>query len=68
MTVIENELMAKELKELEQEHDDLNRLIDEVLQASHSDQLTIQRLKKRKLWIKDRMFNVRSVLYPDIIA
>jgi hypothetical protein len=63
----EEKKLLKELNILRQEHHDL----DEVLTTSvggNNDQLTVQRLKKRKLWLKDRINLLESCIYPDIIA
>ena len=58
------------LDELRVEHRDLN-LIVEYLAAtplSHQDQLLIQRVKKRKLILKDRIYQLEKTLVPDIPA
>ena len=71
MTMTDEELpLTEELRQLEQEHSNLNQLIDDCLHQGESDldQLTTQRLKKRKLFIKDRIAYIKSILYPDIVA
>ena len=69
MAVIEEKLlMINELKKLEQEHQDLNIVVDNKTDKGDFDQLTAQRIKKRKLFIKDRISYIKSILYPDIIA
>ncbi|MCC2646004.1 MAG: hypothetical protein K0R02_69 [Rickettsiaceae bacterium] len=60
--------MLIELQAYEQEHNELNQLLDDEEQANAFDQLTIQRFKKRKLWLKDKIAYIKSQLYPDIIA
>jgi len=57
-----------ELSRLKQEHRDLDAAIDALEQNVIADQLQIQRLKKRKLVLKDRMSYVEDQLTPDIIA
>tara|TARA_Y100000590_G_C15648202_1_gene987736 strand:- start:313 stop:516 length:204 start_codon:yes stop_codon:yes gene_type:complete len=64
----EKKELLNQLSTLEQEHRDL----DDVIQRLH-DQKTInlmqmQRLKKRKLLIKDKIINLKDKLEPDIIA
>lgn len=61
------ELIAK-LQELKDEHRDLDDVIARVAEDPHADQLQIQRLKKRKLRLKDEILNIESQLVPDIIA
>lgn len=56
------------LTQLRQEHRDLDSAI-EALQASPVvDNLQLQRLKKRKLALKDRIGHLEDRLTPDIIA
>lgn len=56
------------LERLKQEHRDLDTAIDALMAVSGSDVLQIQRLKKRKLQLKDRISQVEDQLFPDIIA
>lgn len=57
-----------ELATKRQEHSDLDAAI-QTLSASHlADQMLIQRLKKRKLALKDRIVQLENILLPDIIA
>jgi hypothetical protein len=60
--------MLIELQTYEQEHNELNLLLDDEEHATAFDQITIQRFKKRKLWLKDKIAYIKSQLYPDIIA
>lgn len=60
--------LIKELRELEQEHQDLNILIDDQDSAKQFSEFTLQKLKKRKLLIKDKIDFIKRELYPDIIA
>lgn len=57
-----------ELSRLKEEHRDLDRAIEALEQIVAGDQLQIQRLKKRKLVLKDRISFVEDQLTPDIIA
>lgn len=63
----EEEKAIEELKGLEKEHKELDAKINELL-GSGSDQLMIQRHKKRKLWLKDRIAVLNAFIYDDIIA
>ncbi len=57
-----------ELLRLRQEHRDLDDAIDALAQAAVRDSLQMQRLKKRKLALKDRIAQLQDSLLPDIIA
>ena len=58
----------QKLKEYEQEHRDLDQILIQ-LQDKHTVYfLQIQRLKKRKLVLKDKIIDLRNKLEPDIIA
>ena len=50
------------------EHRDLDEVIDRLLEKPPFDQLQLQRLKKRKLGLKDQITKLESQLIPDIIA
>ena len=62
-----NQLMQK-LKEYEQEHRDLDQILIQLQDKHTVDFLQIQRLKKRKLILKDRIANIKNELEPDSIA
>lgn len=64
----EEEKLKKELNELRLEHNQLDKKIMALLTEKVSDQLMIQRLKRRKLWLKDRIKTLREMLCDDIIA
>lgn len=63
----EDELREK-LIELKREHKDLDEIIDRLLTSQPVDFLQLQRLKKRKLMLKDTIQRIESNLLPDIIA
>lgn len=63
----QEELKAK-LAELRTEHRDLDDVIDRLALAAPLDQIQMQRLKKRKLLLKDQIAKIETVLLPDIIA
>ncbi|MDG1430490.1 MAG: DUF465 domain-containing protein, partial [Paracoccaceae bacterium] len=51
-----------------QEHSDLDASITALLAVGTSDRLMIQRLKKKKLRLKDIIARIEDRLTPDIIA
>ena len=64
----EQQLLKARLHVLESEHRDLDDVIERLSEDKPFDQLQLQRLKKRKLVLKDEMALVRSRILPDIIA
>ncbi len=56
------------LKSLKQEHRDLDSQIEALTAQAGFDQIRVQRLKKRKLAIKDEISALENSLLPDIIA
>ena len=56
------------LARLRQEHRDLDVAIEALHTAPGSDRLQIQRLKKRKLILRDRIIAIEDQLTPDISA
>ena len=60
--------LRTELARLKEEHRDLDTAIEALERMAASDQLQIQRLKKRKLILKDRIAHIEDELTPDIIA
>ena len=64
---IADQLMQK-LKEYEQEHRDLDQILIQLQYKHTVDFLQIQRLKKRKLVLKDKIIYLKNKLEPDIIA
>ena len=63
----EDELREK-LIELQSEHQDLDDIIDKIMTHQPVDFIQMQRLKKRKLALKDMIQRIESQLLPDIIA
>lgn len=57
-----------ELATKRQEHADLDAAIRTLQSSGVSDQMLVQRLKKRKLSLKDRIVQLEAILLPDIIA
>ena len=64
----DQEALRKKLNDLMTEHRDLDDVIARVIEQKPFDQLQIQRLKKRKLVLKDEIARLESQLVPDIIA
>ena len=64
----EQQILKARLFVLESEHRDLDDVIERLSEDKPFDQLQLQRLKKRKLVLKDEMALVRSRILPDIIA
>lgn len=56
---------ARQLAELRLEHRDLDAAIDRLALDPQADELTVKRLKKRKLWLKDCIARLESALIPD---
>jgi hypothetical protein len=60
--------IRRRLEELRIEHRDLDAVIARVAETAPFDQIQLQRLKKRKLILRDRIARLESKLLPDIIA
>lgn len=60
--------LRERLEELRTEHRDLDEVIARLSEQVPFDQIKLQRLKKRKLILKDLIARVESELLPDIIA
>lgn len=56
------------LKRLRDEHRELDAEIVTLQSQAYVDQLLLQRLKKRKLWLKDSIVRIESRLIPDLDA
>jgi len=62
------DILRVELEVLKREHRDLDEAIGALEDRTTSDQLTIRRLKKQKLALKDKIARIEDQLTPDIIA
>lgn len=60
--------LQRKLEETKLEHHDLDVVIQQLAEAAPVDFLRLQRLKKRKLFLKDQIAKLESMLLPDIIA
>ena len=63
-----DEVLKIQLAVFKSEHRDLDDAISALVEKGTADQLTLQRLKKRKLALKDKITRLEDRLTPDIIA
>lgn len=68
MSQSDNHAIQIALNNLLSEHRDLDEVIGRLADGPAFDQLQLQRLKKRKLILKDEIIKLRAKLVPDIIA
>jgi hypothetical protein len=68
MTKEEERELRAELARLQQEHRDLDAAIAALQDSPGADLIQVQRLKKRKLQLRDRITFIEDQLTPDIIA
>jgi hypothetical protein len=68
MSEADNETLRGKLADLLREHRNLDAVIDRLTNEGPFDQLQIQRLKKRKLMLKDEIKKLESQMVPNIIA
>ncbi len=62
------QVLREKLEVLRCEHRDLDDVIRQIVDTKPGDQLQLQRLKKRKLLLKDQITTIENMLLPDIIA
>lgn len=67
-TMSHDEILRYELETMKAEHRDLDVAIHALHDANRGDALTLKRLKKQKLALKDRIARIEDELNPDIIA
>lgn len=63
-----NQALRVQLEALKLEHRDLDDATERLNEDPAANQLQIQRLKKRKLILKDKIAKLTTQLVPDIIA
>ncbi|KAB6714223.1 MULTISPECIES: DUF465 domain-containing protein [Roseobacteraceae] len=63
-----NDVLRVKLEVLKREHRDLDVAIEAMQQTGHLDALRLQRMKKQKLSLKDRIAVIEDEITPDIIA
>ena len=68
MTDDEERVLREQLARLLQEHRDLDAAIEALVTSPGSDLIQVQRLKKRKLILRDKIRLIEDQLTPDIIA
>ncbi len=68
MTKEEERALREQLARLQQEHRDLDAAIAALAASPASDLIQVQRLKKRKLVLRDKIRAIDDQLTPDIIA
>ena len=68
LDMMTDDVLAVRLEVLRQEHRDLDEAIRALEEKGTGDQLTIRRLKKQKLQLKDSIQQIEDRLTPDIIA
>ncbi|HEY6831434.1 MAG TPA: DUF465 domain-containing protein [Pseudolabrys sp.] len=68
MTEEEERVLREQLARLQQEHRDLDAAIAALAYSPGSDLIQVQRLKKRKLVLRDKIRQIEDLLTPDIIA
>lgn len=68
MTKQEERELREQLAHLQQEHRDLDAAIAALAMSPGSDLIQVQRLKKRKLMLRDKIRRIEDQLTPDIIA
>ena len=61
-------ILINQLKQLKQEHRDLDEILIQIQEKQTVDFLQIKRLKKRKLILKDKINYIKNKIEPDIIA
>jgi hypothetical protein len=64
----ESSEIERKLVELRAAHRALDERINQLINQGFPDQLEVQRLKKQKLALKDRIARLESDRLPDIIA
>jgi hypothetical protein len=65
---IDKDALLRQLDELRLEHRDLDDVIHRLQMTGAMEQLQLQRLKKRKLRLKDQIARLENQLIPDILA
>ena len=66
--MVTEEILKVELETLRREHRDLDEAIHALEAKGTADVLTVRRLKKQKLRLKDQIAQIEDRLTPDIIA
>ena len=64
----DSDAQHNKLAELKSEHRDLDDVIARLMEDDAFNQVQVQRLKKRKLYLKDQIISLENDLLPNIIA
>ena len=64
----DTEKINNKLAELRSEHRDLDDVIARLMEDAAFNQIQVQRLKKRKLFLKDQIISLENDILPNIIA
>ncbi|NIZ13407.1 YdcH family protein [Phaeobacter sp. HF9A] len=68
LSMATDDVLRVELEVFRREHRDLDEAIHALEEKGTADPLTIRRLKKQKLNLKDKIAQIEDRLLPDIIA
>jgi hypothetical protein len=68
LTDAEREEIRRQIERLREEHRDLDAAIEALDRVGSTDRLQLQRFKKRKLAVRDKLAMYEDMLTPDIIA
>ncbi|MEM8800438.1 MAG: DUF465 domain-containing protein [Pseudomonadota bacterium] len=68
MSTLSEDALKDRLQKLVEEHRDLDVAITAMQRSGNVNQLQVQRMKKRKLVLKDQIAAVNDQIIPDIIA
>lgn len=66
--MVDEDSLREQLEQLRKEHQDLDDQVDQLSRMQPVDFLTLSKLKKDKLRLKDMIQKIESMLIPDIIA
>lgn len=68
LTKIQKAKLGLELATKRQEHADLKESINLIINSHCADKMLVQRIKKRKLAVKDKILEIEKIILPEIIA
>jgi len=66
--MVDEDSLREQLEQLKAEHKSLDEQIEQLSRSQPVDFLTITKIKKDKLRLKDMIQRIESMLIPDIIA
>lgn len=66
--IMDESEIAEKIQQLIVQHRDLDMAIEALVESGKSDVIQIQRLKKQKLYLRDKISHMENDLLPDIIA